>query len=532
MNLSEFVFPIEAADMVAFCPRAFYFGSARRKRRREFFISGIPRDVKLPSAGKVSLRAQKFNVFGTIDVLSDRTRDYPLVYVQPAEGVGDAVGRVLSARAALMESALDRKNITAGFALYSGEETPREIAITRSMKNQAAETLDLMWEIFEGDYIPPPVDDFRCTVCPFAEVCLPDEVNLMLNGVDATPSRRGRKSQVRRMLYVDEPFAKISFSSGKIVVSDENKEELAQIPVELVDRAYLAGNILITDRALQEFMKRDIYIAMFSSRGKFEGMFIPERSRDVSVRIEQVKRSEDENFRVNVAKKLVLGKIKNECWVVFRRLRGKYRRPVRKIKTNTEKFRRMLIRARTIDEILGIEGFSTKLYFSFFDLLIENPRFSFEGRTRRPPLDEMNAMLSYGYTLLTSELVGICYAVGLDPYIGIYHRSRYGSPALALDLIEEFRAPLVDSLVLKLVNQKIIRPDDFYYKERPYKAVYLNRFGRKKFFKYYNDRLNVEITHPLFGKRYTWRRILEIQARLMAKVITGEIDEYPPFIRG
>ena len=190
---------------------------------------------------------------------------------------------------------------------------------------------------------------------------------------------------------------------------------------------------------------------------------------------------------------------------------------------------------RSLEELLGIEGNAARLYFGEFAGMIKAGEdaegsalpFDFEGRNRRPPRDPVNALLSLGYSLLAKDLTVACYAVGFDPYMGFYHQPRFGRPALALDLMEPFRPLIVDSAVLTAMNTGMVTERDFV---RAGGSVALTAGGRKGFFRAYELRMDTLVTHPLFEYRVSYRRLLEIQARLLARVLEGEIGEYPVFV--
>jgi CRISPR-associated protein Cas1 len=179
-----------------------------------------------------------------------------------------------------------------------------------------------------------------------------------------------------------------------------------------------------------------------------------------------------------------------------------------------------------MDVLRGVEGAAAKAYFSVLRGALRE-EMTFSRRTRRPPRDPANALLSFGYTLLTHNLMTACEVVGLDPYDGFFHADKYGRPALALDLVEEFRGPVVDSVVQLVINKRIIGPEDFV--EGRNGGIYLRYRPLGKFLRQYTKRLNTEIIHPYYGRRLTYQRIFEVQARLMAKTIQGELDSYRPF---
>jgi CRISPR-associated protein Cas1 len=190
--------------------------------------------------------------------------------------------------------------------------------------------------------------------------------------------------------------------------------------------------------------------------------------------------------------------------------------------------------------LLGIEGNAARLYFGAFSGMLKPKQrpdntadtanapwhFDFEGRNRRPPRDPINALLSFAYSLLTKDLSVIAQITGFDPYLGFYHQPRYGRPSLALDVMEEFRPIIADSVVLSVINNGVLSPSDF-IQSGP--SFALSPTGRKKFIHAYEGRLDSEITHPIFGYRISYRRILEVQLRLLGRFLTDEIANYPAF---
>ena len=190
---------------------------------------------------------------------------------------------------------------------------------------------------------------------------------------------------------------------------------------------------------------------------------------------------------------------------------------------------------KSVEEMLGFEGNAARLYFGAFAGMIKTENgeavaefpFDFRTRNRRPPRDAVNALLSLGYSLLAKDLTIACYAVGFDPYVGFYHQLRFGRPALALDLMEPFRPLIVESAVLQVINTRMVTARDFIAAGR---AVALKPEGRKAFFQSYESRMDTLVTHPLFEYRLSYRRMLEVQARLLAQYIEGSVPEYPVFV--
>jgi len=237
-------------------------------------------------------------------------------------------------------------------------------------------------------------------------------------------------------------------------------------------------------------------------------------------------------FAVRLARRLVAGKIRNQRTMLLRN----HLEPDGRLLSEMKLMAEQAARAASLEQLLGIEGQAAKLYFQAFNGLIkvaeegEPPevfRFEVNGRNRRPPRDAVNALLSLAYSLLAKDFTVACYAVGFDPMMGFYHQPRYGRPALALDLMEPFRPLIADSAVIQAINTRMVTPRDF-VQAGP--AVVLRPEGRKALYRAYEQRMDTLVTHPMFEYRVSYRRLLEIQARLLARYMEGEIAEYPVFV--
>jgi CRISP-associated protein Cas1 len=186
------------------------------------------------------------------------------------------------------------------------------------------------------------------------------------------------------------------------------------------------------------------------------------------------------------------------------------------------------VEGTALGTILGMEGAGSAAYFRCFGKLLSDPRqWPFPGRVKRPPTDPVNSLLSFGYSLLANKVASAVQLVGFDHFVGYLHSSFYGRPALALDIMEGFRPIIVDSVVLTLLNNRMLTPNDFVNELGAYR---LKDEQRKVFFTKFEERLNEEVSHPIFGYKATYRRCIELQGRLLAKCVTGEIEEYPPFL--
>lgn len=254
--------------------------------------------------------------------------------------------------------------------------------------------------------------------------------------------------------------------------------------------------------------------------------------RNVSIRIDQFRAAFDGHRSFAFARGLVAAKIKNTR--VFLRRNFKAGDEAER-DAALEALSRLADRAphvATEAELLGVEGEAAARYFALFPTMLgeaarDFPEFAFDKRTRRPPADPVNAMLSYAYSLLTRTWHNALSAVGFDPYLGFYHKPRFGRPALALDLMEPFRPILANSTVIQVINNGEVKAEGFIAAGT---AVNLKPHARKAFIAAYERRLDQEVTHPMFGYRVSMRRLLEVQARLLARHLAGEIDPYPHYL--
>ena len=307
------------------------------------------------------------------------------------------------------------------------------------------------------------------------------------------------------------------------------KETIIDVPIIKVEQVIIWGRVTVTPLTVQSLLKNSIEIIYLSRYGKYIGRIHPEFSKNSILRKAQYKASDDKQKSISLCKSVVYGKLANMRTILLRAdrfngLEGKVEESIERIKASIRK----LNSATSVDEARGHEGAGTAAYFSVFGELIKAEGFSFDGRERRPPTDPVNALLSLGYVLLTNDMHTACNIVGFDPYIGFLHADKYGKPSLALDLIEEFRPVIVDSLVLSLINKRVIQADDFDVELG--KVYKLKDTAFKKFLQHYEEKKRTEIKHPLFEYKATYVKSFELQARLIGKFVSGEIEEYMPFL--
>lgn len=295
--------------------------------------------------------------------------------------------------------------------------------------------------------------------------------------------------------------------------------------VKLLDcsQVCLLGNVQVTSQALRGIAAAGIPVAHFSYGGWFHALTSGLVHKNVELRMAQFTAAADPRRSLRLARQFVVGKIRNARTLLRRHLGGEDPEPIRGLAELARKAKA----ARDPAGLLGIEGMAAKEYFAgFARLLKDDSPFSIEGRNRRPPRDPVNALLSFVYAMLVKELTIVLHTVGFDPMRGFFHRPRYGRPSLALDLAEEFRPLIADSVVLTLINNAEVTPSSFV---RRAGAVALTDAGRRAVIAAFERRMDTLVTHPTFGYRISYRRVLEVQARLLARTLLGEIPRYASF---
>lgn len=331
---------------------------------------------------------------------------------------------------------------------------------------------------------------------------------------------------------------------GGVVIASATKR---RIPLVKIDEVIVMGEVTLTASALHMLLEKNIEIHFLSHFGHFKGRLTPGLSKNSLLRMAQHRAHNDMSRRCELARRFVIGKLSNQRTMLQRYNRRQEQprfgdeiqqlavtiRQLTSLATATVAMKQLAsgdnsIEGTPLETILGLEGSGSAAYFQCFrDMLADKQQWPFAGRVKRPPTDPVNALLSFGYALLTTQVASAVQIVGFDQFIGYLHSSTYGRPALALDLMEEFRPLIVDSVVLTLLNNRMLTTDDFHIELGAYR---LKKEPRKLFLTRFEERLNEEITHPLFGYKVKYRSCIEVQARLVAKYLTGEIDEYPPFI--
>jgi CRISPR-associated protein Cas1 len=416
-----------------------------------------------------------------------------------------------------------------GVIYFAGSKERVKVEFDEALVARTLELARHMAEAAQGGVIPPPLEDSpKCPRCSLVGICLPDEVRfLKASGEPATELRLLFPARDDALpLHVQHQGARVRKDGNVLQIWDEDAL-LAEARLEEVSHLVLFGGIQVSTPVIHELCQRGIPISYLSHGGWLYGITHGLWHKNVELRRRQYDVASDPKRSLALARGFVRAKIAN-CRTLLRRNHpDPPEQTLRDLKGDMEH----AAEADRMDSLLGIEGTAAHRYFSNFSAMLRGgdapmPGFDFQQRNRRPPRDPVNAMLSFAYALLTREWTTTLQAVGFDPYLGFYHQPRYGRPALALDLMEEFRPLIGDSVVLMAVNNGEVRPQDFI---SAMGSVSLTPGGRTKFIEAYERRMSQEITHPIFGYKISYRRVLEVQARLLGRHLTGELPEYPSF---
>ena len=413
-----------------------------------------------------------------------------------------------------------------GVLYYVASRERVVIEFDAELRELTHQSIDLLRDVVDAGKIPPPLEDSpKCPRCALVSICLPDETGYLQNRNEAVRPLAVERTQALPV-YVQATGGKVAKRGDRIEISVDD-EVVAHARLGETSRLIVFGNVYVTTPTIHELMRRDIPITWHSHGGWFMGHTIGTGHNNVELRTAQYRASFDERISLQIARTLVRSKIRN-CRTLLRR-HGTRREVDITLGTLRDLGNRAL-RARDAGQLLGIEGAAAAAYFPAWGNLLDNASgtqtFDFAKRNRRPPTDPVNALLSFCYALLTNAWTTTLSGVGFDVYRGFYHQPRFGRPSLALDLMEPFRPLLADSTVMRCINNGEVSDSDFTITPI---GVNLTAGGRKAVIAAFEARLEQEITHPVFGYRLSYRRVLELEARLLGRFVTGEIDHLPEF---
>ena len=415
-----------------------------------------------------------------------------------------------------------------GVIYYVGSKRRVHVRFDDMLVNQTLDLLRRVREMAGGGEIPPPLEDSpKCPRCSLVGICLPDEVSFLKGSRYVV-----RPDDVRRLMparddalpmYVQVQGGMVGKSGDTLTVRVKGKI-VAKTRLLDVSSVSIFGNAQVTAQATRELLERGIPICHFTYGGWLKGMTWGMGHKNVELRMNQFRAAGEPRASLAIAKEMMTAKLRNSRVMLRRNCPGLPAGALEEIQRLTA----MVEAADSIGTLLGIEGAAARVYFANFDGMIKSgvSAFDFRTRNRRPPKDPVNAVLSFLYSMLMRQAMVSAAAVGFDPYMGFYHQPRYGRPALALDLAEEFRPLIADSAALTLFNNAELKEKDFI---RRGGAVSLTQAGRKAVIGAFERRMDTLITHSLFKYSVSYRRIMEVQARLLGRHLLGELKRYPGF---
>lgn len=339
--------------------------------------------------------------------------------------------------------------------------------------------------------------------------------------------------QLLNTLYITLPDVYLSVSGENIVIKQDEKI-LARYPFHNLEDIVLFSYLGMSPKLIQKCMDYGIGICYLTPTGRFIARIRGESKGNILLRRKQYRVADDENQSLAISKNVISAKIYNEKWTIERYIRQYENRidiaHLEKSSKYLTEILSILNEVNDVDELRGIEGIAQVTYFSCFNNMILNQKedFKFDTRSRRPPLDPINAMLSFMYSVLSNDVASALESVGLDAYAGFMHTDRPGRISLALDLVEELRAPIADRFVLSLINMNQIKKDDFLYEDNG--AVLIKEDSRKKIIGLWQERKQNTLTHPFLNEKIEWGLVPFTQAMLLARYLRDDIDGYPAFM--
>jgi len=541
MNDIPALIPAEVASKFTYCPRLFHIEWVQSRfehnpdttegRWRHRAVDQPAGRVPLPDGGQVakatsvSVSSERIGVVAVIDALEPDGDGVKPVDTKKGHPPPHGSAWESELVQVCLQGLLLRENgyqCRRGEIYYAETNERRTIEFDDDLVRRTLGYIDALREVAAHEEAPPPlVDSPKCPRCSLVGLCLPDEVNTINVRSERPPRRLTPRDSAARPVYVTEQGAYAGLRSGRLEIT-KNREPLVSTRMIDVSQINLYGNTQISSQLIRECFNHEIPVCWFSWGGWFQGIAEGLPAKNIDLRRRQFGIALQAGLPV--ARRMVEGKIRN-CRTLLRR---NERNPNNDAFAQLKGLAERALTTDSLESLLGVEGTAARIYFSRLSTMFRTDiDFDFTARNRRPPRDPVNCLLSYLYALLTKDLTAVAVGVGFDPYLGVFHKPRFGRPALALDLAEEFRPLVADSVVVNVINNGEVRPSHF---ETRGGAVSLTSQGRKAVTKAYERRLDQEVTHPVFRYRITYRRVLEVQARLLAAYLMHEIPEYAPMV--
>lgn len=550
--------PARMLNELVYCPRLYYLEhvaeewgdsadtvEGRRVHRRVDRMSGpLPDAGELPAerlhARSVTVASEATGVVAKIDLIESEDGsvvpvDYKRGEAPDPERASGGVWPADRVQVAAQIRALKDSGYRCdhGVVYYVASKTRVIVPWTEGTDAEVHVAVAEARRIASEKVMPPPlVGSPKCPRCSLVGICLPDETNMLRS---PEPGAAPAPAPVRQLvpsrddalpLYVQAAGATLGLAGETLEVRLRDGTKTV-VRTRETSHVCLFGAVQVTTAAIRALCDRGVSVSFFSHGGWHYGMLNGFAEKNALLRIAQFAVAADPERRLPLAREIVAGKILNSRTLLRRNAEDLPETTLRQLKQLAD----AAASCASEEVLLGLEGTAARVYFEAFGGLL-SPRsgsgaaFDFNGRNRRPPRDPTNALLSLAYALLAKDARLALLAVGFDPTVGFYHRPRPGRPALALDLMEEFRPLIADSVVLTAVNTDAVQAAHFI---RAGGAVALTDAGRRAFLAAYERRMDQQITHPIFGYTLSYRRVLEVQARLLARTVTGELASYPSF---
>ncbi len=517
--------PFSMINAYAYCPKRFYIeyilgdfeessDTVEGKIKHKIADSGKT-FKKQGKRTRVYIASEKYGIHGFLDVLEESDSISVVEYKKGKYGdwFNDKVQ--LCAQVIAYEDETSLK-VDHAYIYYIASRKKVEIDCNEELRKRTITIVKNMIELAISEKVPKVKASKKCKKCSLFHICMP-----------TSPGKPFFPVQVRKQkggsLVITNQGSYVGVENGRIMVSISNEKR--SIRMNEIGDVQLYGNSVISTAAVKRLSESNKYLHLMTFYGDYVGTFFPKTGRNVVLRLSQYETYNDDIKKVQIASKFIEGKIKNMSVLLKRRKENSH-----EIEDNIksiELFSRKIKKAKNIEEIMGIEGTASAIYFDSIKHFVPK-EFEFKKRNRRPPLDPVNAMLSFGYAILLTKIISALEIVGLDPYIGFLHSQKYGKPSLALDVMEEFRSVIVDAVVLTLVNKKMVLPKDFLKYSN---GVFLKSKAKKVLISALDKRFSTTVMHPYVGYKMVYQRVIEAQCRILAKTITGEIESYIPFKR-
>lgn len=557
--------PVRALNQVTYCPRLYFLeyvegvmptnehvedGLFQHRRVNDPALENKTRkDGDVLKTRSVSLSSETLGVTAKLDVLEETGGlVYPVEHKRgsaPRDEHGDATvwdndAVQLCAQGLLLEEEF-QTDIPHGVQYCAGSKERVTVPFDEALRTKTRTAIALCRELSARDTPPEPLpaeQRHKCHGCSLVTICQPEETLFQIHHhdlpADAEPpagiTRVIPQSDDGAVVYLQVPGSFVGKRSEHLTVKKDGIE-INRIPLAAVRQVVAFGNVQISTQALETLTSNGIPVMYMTGYGRFIAAVQPAPAKNVGLRVAQFRKFSDPAEALTLAKAVVRAKLANQRTLLMRSLRdGDSRGSDEHAARDIADLLRRLDRVTEVESVLGLEGQGAALYFGEFARFLKSgptpTGFDFKSRNRRPPKDPVNALLSFAYALLAKDCFAALCAVGFDPYYGFFHQIRHGKPSLALDLMEEFRAVIADSVVLTLINNKLVTADDFMtFRD----ACQLTEAGRKAFFQAYEQRKATVVTHPVYGYKMSYSRMLEVQARMLAAYVKGDVPTYSGF---